>query len=241
MKKIICTILSLALLSVSLVCDFAQDTENHVFAENVNTIPGEYVTVPVCIENNTGFMGFSITVTYPQEDLTPVSVEKGSALSGMFNDSISTATDNSFRVVYTGVSDITADGCLFYITFKVADNAADRVNWIELSYSQADTFKEGWEDVELFCDMFYINVINEQATTEIPTTQVEESESTTDVGEVTTAESDVTETEPTEQPDDESAPLSVRMRNWVNSLVFPLNILLGIFVIPVSFVVSIFE
>ena len=241
MKKSISIILAIVFSLLSVNCSAAQDIENYVFAENVTVTPDTYVTVPVCIENNSGFMGFSITVTYPQEDLTPISVEKGSTLSGILNDSISTSANNSFKVVYTGISDIYADCCLFNVTFKVAENAADRVNWIELSYSQPDTFKEGWEDAELFCNPFYINVINEQSSTVVNTTVPnDEGESMTSVGEITT-EHDFTEEEPSEQPDYESERLSVRMRNWVNSLAFPLNILAGIFVIPVSYVVSIFE
>lgn len=241
MKKSVSIILAIVFLLLSVNCGTAQDIENYVFAENITTATDTYVTVPVCIENNTGFMGFSITVTYPQEALTPVSVEKGNSLSGILNDSISTSADNSFKVVYTGTSDVSDDCCLFSVIFKVAENAADKVNWIELSYSQPDTFKEGWQDVELFCNAFYINVINEQPSTVVNTTVLtDEVESTTSVGEITTGP-DFTETEPSGQPDYESERLSVRMRNWVNSLAFPLNILAGIFVIPVSYIVSIFE
>ena len=231
MKKTLSIILTVTFLFLSVCCAAAQSSENRVSAENINTAPGDYVTVPIYIEQNTGFMGFSITITYPQEELMPVSVEKGSALSGILNDSISTSSDNSFKVLYTGTGDITEDCCLFSVTFKVAENAADRQNRIVLSYSQPDTFREGWKDVELSCADFYINVVNEQSTCVTDTTSPDdETESTTSP-----------ENNPYEQPGSDVTKLSVRMRNWVNSLAFPLNILAGIFVIPVSYVISIFE
>lgn len=266
-----------ALILMSVICNaFASDVTNRVYADTVTVEAGEQVTVPIKIENNDGFMGFSVIVTYDSSAVTPVSVSKGSMLSGMFNDSIETSTDNSFKVVFTGTSDVVSDGVLFNAVFDVSDSASGTYE-LELSYSQQDTFKEGWANAEFNCEAVEVVVtvngttapttvpttITTTATTVVPTTEpttVTAAESTTIKKDETTtksvpAEPSTTEpevqatttqpvTEPSSEPADEpdtEKTLSVRMKEWVGALPFPLNILLGIFVYPIAFVISIFE
>ncbi len=261
MKK--AAVLTLSVLIIfSVICNaFALNTTNRIFSDTVTVEAGEAVTIPVEIENNDGFMGFAVYVTYDENVFTPVSVTKGSIISGLFNDSIATSTNNSFKVVCSETSNITADGVLFSLNFNVADNASGKFE-IELSYSQQDTFNENWGNVVLACENIEV-IVTENGTT-APTTATTEpttittTESSTKKQETTTqlnttepsvTEPDVEETttQPVTEPstDHDGEPneklLSVRMREWVNGLPFPLNIILGIFVIPVSFIISIFE
>lgn len=261
MKRTTTIILSAIILMSVMFNVFASSVSNRVYTDAITIEAGEQITIPVRIENNDGFMGFSVIVTYDKNVFTPVSVSKGSMLSGMFNDSIATSTDNSFKVVFTGTDDVVSDGVLFNAVFDVSDSVSGNYD-IELSYSQPDTFKEGWENVNLNCEDAEVTVTVNGTTA--PTT-VKPTDSTTVMSETTTqkaettTQSAVTEpsttkpviepttepstestTEPSVEPDAEK-PLSVRMREWVNGLPFPLNIILGIFVIPVAFFVSIFE
>lgn len=249
MKKTSAIVLSVIVLMSVMLNAFAANVSNKVYADAVTVEGGEQVTIPVKIENNNGFMGFSIIVSYDSEKFTPVSVSKSSILSGMFNDSIATSTNNSFKVVYSGTSNVTDSGELFNIAFDVADNTSGKYE-IELSYSQQDTFNENWDDVVLACENIEV-IVTENGTTApttVTTTQsttVTTTESTTQ-NQGTTIKPTTTQpvTEPSTEPGDEpdaGKPLSVRMREWVNGLPFPLNIILGIFVIPVSYIVAIFE
>lgn len=240
MKKTAAVILAVAILMSVMFNVFASDVTNKIYADTVTVEAGEQITISVKIENNKGFMGFAIIVTYDDDAFTPVSVSKGTMLTGMFNDSIATSTDNSFKVVFTGTGDITSDGVLFNAVFDVSDDASGKYD-IELSYSQQDTFKEGWADVIFNCKQAEVVVTVNGTTapettvtapTTEPSTQPDEEDTTKPVTEPST--------EPSDEPDD-GKPLSVRMREWVNGLPMPFNIILGIFVIPVALVISIFE
>ncbi|MBQ3006733.1 MAG: hypothetical protein IJD78_04135 [Clostridia bacterium] len=238
MKKLLLIFMSFALLMTMLCNAYATDVLNRIYSDAVAGEAGEQVTIPVKIENNDGFMGFAVYVTYNVDVFTPVSVSKGTMLSGMFNDGIATSTNNSFKVVYTGTGNVTADGELFNITFDVADDVSGKYE-IELTYSQQDTFNENWDDIVLNCENIetVITVNSTSANTTVTTTEPDVEETTRQpVAEPSTEH----ETDPADNPDNEKL-LSVRMREWVNGLPFPLNIILGIFVIPVSYIVAIFE
>lgn len=256
MKKTAAFILS-ALIILSVVCSaFASNSPNRIYADTVTVENGETVTIPVKIENNNGFMGFAVYITYDKNVFTPVSVTKGSIISGLFNDSIATSKTNTFKVVSSETSNVTADGVLFNLTLDAADNVSGKYE-IRLSYSQQDTFNENWDNVAFTCEDIEV-VVTENGTT-APTaattepTTITTTESTTKKQETTTepsvTEPDIEETttqpvtEPSTDHDGEPSekPLSVRMREWVNGLPFPLNIILGIFIIPVAFIISIFE
>lgn len=235
-KKLAVILLSLVLALSAVYNTFAASVPNKVFADSISVESGELVTIPVKIENNGGFMGFSIIVTYDAEIFTPVSVSKGEILAGMFNDSIDTSTDNSFKVVFTGTGNVTGDGVIFNIVFDVSDKASGKYD-ISLSYSQQDTFNEKWDNVVLNCETIE-TIVTVNGTTAAPaptepsTTEPSPTEPDTD---------DPSTTEPSTEPSDGQKPLSVRMREWVKGLPIPLNYLLSIFVIPLALIVSVFE
>lgn len=232
-KKLAVILLSLALVLSVALNTFAASVPNRVYSDSVSVESGGQVTIPVKIENNDGFMGFVIIVTYDAEALTPVSVSKGEILAGMFNDSIETATDNSFKVVFSGTGNITADGVLFNIVFKAANDTSGKYD-IDLSYSQQDTFNENWNNVVLNCEKIE-TIVTVNGTTAAP----DPTEPSTT--EPTEQEPSEPSTEPSTEPSDSQKPLSVRMREWVKGLPVPFNFILGIFVIPAAFIVSIFE
>lgn len=234
-KKLAVILLSLVLALSAVYNTFAASVPNRVFADSISVESGERVTIPVKIENNGGFMGFSIIVAYDAEIFTPVSVSKGEILAGMFNDSIDTATDNSFKVVFTGTGNVTGDGVIFNIVFDVSDEASGKYD-ISLSYSQQDTFNEKWDNVVLNCEkietVVTVNGTTAPAPTEPSTIEPSPTEPDSD---------DPSTTEPSTEPSDDQKPLSVRMREWVKGLPIPLNYLLSIFVIPLALIVSVFE
>lgn len=261
MKKTLAIFLSVLIFLTVLFNAFASDTVNRVFADTVTAEAGESITIPVKIENNSGFMGFAVIVTYDNSVFTPVSATKGSAISGLFNDSIETATDNSFKVVYSGTGNVTSDGVIFNLEFDVSKNASGK-HEIGLSYSQPDTFNESWETVELSCEKIEV-VVTVNGTTAAPTTVPEttvpattkpdETETTTVKAEPTTDSGNTTR--PTEAPSTEATTTepfitdpdvrpkltSDMLREWVDSLAAPWNWILKAPFYFASFIVGLFE
>ena len=156
MKKTISFFLSmLFMLSFSLLC-FASQKQNIIFGNKGITVDGENLSIPIEISNNNGFMGFSITLTYDDDVLSPSIVKKGEMLSGILNDSIGTADKGTVKVVYCGTEDCKKDGILFTVEFKQLKTISNNLK-ISISYSQDDTFNENWQDVVFDCEDIIIN------------------------------------------------------------------------------------
>lgn len=163
MKKVRTVLLSVVLLVASVCFVSAAETENRIFAEVIKPEDAAQISIPIQIEHNTGFMGFSIIVTYDADVFTPVGVTKGQMLNGLMNDSIETSTDNSFKVVYSGSENVTNDGVLFTLEMR-ADDAAAQAYTVRLSYSQPDTFNESWKDIVFNCEDVTVDFTQAQPT-----------------------------------------------------------------------------
>lgn len=83
---------------------------------------GQTVTVPVRIENNNGFAGFTFSIGYDNAVLTLTDVTKGEVLqaseSGALTKSVQTNT-----VTWVDSQNSTGNGVILYLTFRVADSA----------------------------------------------------------------------------------------------------------------------
>lgn len=154
--------ISAFLLSLCLVLSFgtfsviaAESNPVKIYIENtVSGNQNEEITVPVIIDNNTGIMGYKISVSYDYEDLEIISVENGFSTSSNFNDSI-TENNGSFDVVWNSTENVTENGCLFNIKFKVLTDQ-DKISEISLDYSQEDTFDESFKDVLFSCNNGFV-------------------------------------------------------------------------------------
>lgn len=233
MKRLISAILFAVMLFT--VTTNVSAVSDRVYSEAVVCEKGEQITIPVKIENNSGFMGFAVIVSYNSEVMIPISVSAGEMLKGVFNDSISTSSDNTFKVVFTGTEDFTADGVLFNMVFDVADDVSGKYS-IDLILSQEDTFKEGWEDVTFNCEPVSVSISYVEPETEPTTVQTEEPTTQETPNEEPTEEV----TQPQDTPNS-AQKLSERIRAWVDGLPMPLNIILGAFALPFAWFVSIFE
>lgn len=132
-----------------------------VSGEPVYATSGETVVFPVYLKNNTGVMGFKLMFEYNKTVLTPVSVQKGSALSsGTLNDSIGTTDDGTFSVIWNDVSENKKDGLVLSITFKVNTSVRYCKSDITMTYSQPDTFDEKYNDVRFICNDMSFSVTN---------------------------------------------------------------------------------
>lgn len=129
-----------------------------LYSDEIKAEAGKTVDIPVYIKNNPGIMGAGINVKYDKDAFTPISVKAGKLMSaGIFNDSIETSKDNSFKVLWSTTDDMKENGELFIMTFSVSEFVRGNQT-IQLSIEQGDTFNETWEDVELQTSAINVDV-----------------------------------------------------------------------------------
>lgn len=127
---------------------FAANTAE-IYGDEISATTDKTVLIPVKIKNNTGVMGFKITVEYDKSVLTSPTVSRGKLTgNGMINDSIGVTEEGTFDVVWSDTQNVAGDGTLMILSFKAVESKDTQ---IKLSYSQPDTFNESWEAVELKC------------------------------------------------------------------------------------------
>lgn len=132
----------------------------------LDTKPGQSIVIPVAISGNPGLMGFKLQFDYPAGVFKSPAAHRGAVTaSGSFNDSINDQTNGSFVVLWNDSKNVTADGPLCVLDFKVSERAAPGEYTIKISASQPDTFNEKWEDVALDCRAISVRVSGEASTT----------------------------------------------------------------------------
>lgn len=151
---------------VGSVTAFAESkTANIGSASGLTAEAGSTVTVPVNISDYSGIAGIGLTVTYNDAILTPLAVETTAMTEdGVIDDSIEVSKDNSFKIVWSqGQSEnITGEGTLFNLKFKVADYVEEETS-IEFDGVKADTFDADFNTVILNCSPAVVSVIPKQA------------------------------------------------------------------------------
>lgn len=122
-----------------------------ISADDVSASVGKTVKIPLMLSNNHGIMGFKLNVQYNAEVLSPVSVSRGVALSaGTLDNNIGSVVGN-YDIIWNSTSDFCNNGEILILEFAVKNIKNDVDGKIKISYSQADTFNENWQDVELDC------------------------------------------------------------------------------------------
>lgn len=172
MKKIISVLLFTLLILSFNICSFAAEPVS-VRADDVTLVQNQEISVPIKIENNSGIMGFKITVEYPVDKIDIKSVSRGDITSkGNFNTNFG-INDGRFDVLWNNVEESGDNGSLFIITVEPASTSNFNTE-IKLSYSQPDTFNEKYEDVIFDCRNIAVSFsVNEnQNDSETTTTQI---------------------------------------------------------------------
>ena len=117
------------LLSILLVCSvlasvcglgMASASEDFVIvrADSVHVQAGERFEVPIQMIGGQGIMGFSVSFSYDETAMKPISVSPADDIGGGWEDSIETSKNNSFSVVWYGTENMTAQGTVFTLTFE---------------------------------------------------------------------------------------------------------------------------
>ena len=99
---------------------------------DVSAAPGDTVTIPVTISDNTGFAGFTLCIDYDESVMTLTNISKGSLLnsseSGAFTKNVSGKTIN-----WVDSANITGDGELMKLTFTINGAATPGSYAVELN------------------------------------------------------------------------------------------------------------
>lgn len=159
MNKLIRNSLSIVMVLVLLVCGSVASlgASAALKIDSIKAQAGQEVTMPVYIENNPGFSGTKITISY-DKNLKVISVEKGNVLNyGNFVQNADNSTDNSFDVVWNSNIENKANGEMFTITFKLPDNAVGDYN-IKITYDKDNTFNAKYDDITFDCGSAVISV-----------------------------------------------------------------------------------
>lgn len=159
MNKLIRNSLSIVMVLVLLLCGSVASlgASAALKIDSIKAQAGQEVTMPVYIENNPGFSGTKITVSY-DENLKVISVEKGNVLNyGNFVQNADNSADNSFDVVWNSSIENKANGVMFTVTFKLPDNAAGDYN-VKITYDKDNTFNAKYDDVTFDCGSAVISV-----------------------------------------------------------------------------------
>lgn len=159
MNKLIRNSLSIVMVLVLLVCGSVASlgASAALKIDSIKAQAGQEVTMPVYIENNPGFSGTKITVSY-DENLKVISVEKGNVLNyGNFVQNADNSADNSFDVVWNGSIENKANGVMFTVTFKLPNNATGDYN-VKITYDKDNTFNAKYDDVTFDCGSAVISV-----------------------------------------------------------------------------------
>lgn len=145
-----------------------------IYADDVIANNGETVRIPVYISNNHGVMGMNIRFRFDPDVLRPINVTKGNALtSGTFDSGI-LIDENTIVISWFDSSNFNGNGEIAILEFEVL---AEGVlgSFIEVTYSQDDTFNEKWEDVILDCSNINVVVTSDLLAAKPGTTTIIES------------------------------------------------------------------
>lgn len=135
-----------------------------IYSDERVLLNGDYIDIPVYINNNHGIMGFGMNVSYDSEFLEPISAVKGKVISkGTFSNNIGTVQGN-IKIFWSNTENVTDNGLLYTLRFKVLDNGMANIP-LSISYSQVDTYNEKWEDVVLNINIGTIKIKREYTAT----------------------------------------------------------------------------
>ena len=149
-----------------------------VTIKNTIGIAGDEVYVPIVIENNSGIAGFRFQIHFDNNRLTPVSIIQGDLLTvGTITSNLSNGDDFIERdyvsALWYNPTEISGDGTLYTVVFKIADMEGPWKTPLVLSYRLGDVTNQKLENLNpeimqgevevvalVFGDIFGDGVIN---------------------------------------------------------------------------------
>ncbi len=121
-----------------------------VLIDNITANAGDEITVSVKISGNSGLMGYAFKISYDDSILTPVSSEAGENFAdGYFVDDIETEKSGELSVHWCGSDNVTNDGILFNLTFKVSDSAKSQDTAVSVEPIAEEIYNADWQDISV--------------------------------------------------------------------------------------------
>lgn len=135
----------ICMFSISISC-FAYDVttvgpEKYTYSNNI-------VTVPISIKDNSGIMGFKISLDYNPNEIEILNIQKGQITQkGSFSHNLGVKA-KGVDILWNNVEENQQNGTLFTLKLKCLTNEPISIS---ITYSQEDTFNEKMDDVVLEC------------------------------------------------------------------------------------------
>ena len=148
MKQKLFSVLLSSVLHFFFVFYVGADTTSSLSADKINSSDSSIQSITLNLSNNSGIMGFKLHFEYPADCVEIISCEKGLLTKKCnFNDNLGKDA-GEFDILWNNTSQVTENGSVAVLKCKVLNKNGFK---IDVSYSQADTFNEAFEDVVLTC------------------------------------------------------------------------------------------
>lgn len=110
---------------------------------------GGEIEVEVYVKNNPGLAGFVLNMVYDKEKLRPLEIQQGDIVAeGLFQSNLNAQADESnLTVTWFNVSDMTEDGKLYTVRFKVLSQEKTRTP-ITIQYTDGNVANQRLEALE---------------------------------------------------------------------------------------------
>lgn len=148
MKKSIALIMAVLVVMTTLLSNAAFAANDPAFVvSNATGKPGDTVQVTVSTENNPGIVSLKVLVGYDANVLELVSATKGAEFS---DTSFGPTTKNPFNILWDyshSYEDITTNGVVATLTFKILDTATAGKSDITLTYDPNDVYDVNMDNV----------------------------------------------------------------------------------------------
>lgn len=159
--RIASVVLILMILTVCTVPSAFSAEKGTVYSEIITSVQKEEkISIPIKIKNAKDLMGVKLSFTPSGDELKITSVESGELTQNGFFNHNADINEHTFDVVWSGTEGIGEDGVLCVINLECIENFESFS--FEVTYSQADTFDEDFNDVELVCEEIIVEGVKEE-------------------------------------------------------------------------------
>ncbi|MCQ4021932.1 MULTISPECIES: cohesin domain-containing protein [unclassified Ruminococcus] len=141
--KVISLTVVLAIILVGAVVQISAADTSTMSLDNASGYAGDNVKITLTCSNNPGINGWAVYISYDSSALELVSVDDDSTFGA-----ITTRYGNPIRVQWYGLDDVTVNGKMAGILFKIKDNATPGDYPITVTYDKDEVVNQKEQNVE---------------------------------------------------------------------------------------------
>lgn len=144
---------------------FSEGDKPTIKVESFEASAGDYIDVPVTITENPGMSGFSFTLNYDKDKLTPIAIEKANILTdGNFESNLIENADSTeleyVTATWSDTDSLKEDGALFSVMFEVNENVeVGETLPIDINYEDGDICDKNLDSINAAVTQGKIDVI----------------------------------------------------------------------------------